>query len=111
MFAVQTESQLKYDTVFAILMEKILPLLGVRVPEKRAKNTTGVKQDYADFMNKLQKYIDQLVDISDLMDNPSDVVQAEYAETTNFKNGLMVSFESFFNAMHNAYFEQLMIEA
>ena len=87
------------------MLEEILPILGVNVPDKRLKNTTGLHPEYIKFAQSLQEYLDQLVNIDDLMDTPTDVVQAEYQATTNFKHGLFINFDSFFDSMHNIYFE------
>ena len=105
LYTIQTSSILKQQTVFTLLMDEILPLLGVKIPEKSLKNSMGLPKEYVKFALKIQKYLDHFVDIDDLLDNPTDITQPEYQATTNYKNGPMIKFEEFFDAFHNLYFE------
>ena len=55
---IEKDSCLRQQTVFQLLVEEIMPVLGVNVPEKRLKNTTGFQAEYLKFAAGIQKYLD-----------------------------------------------------
>ena len=44
---------MRQETVFQLMVDEIMPILGVNVPEKRLKNTTGFQAEYLKFAANL----------------------------------------------------------
>ena len=87
------KSKLDYDSVYSLLHDKILSQL-VSIPPKLQQNG-DMTVSYEQFASKVRQFLDQTVDESNL--SPEQQIE--------------IQFQPFLNAVHNFYYEQLMLEA